>query len=77
MNNYLAFENILMGSSQNISFTCSTIDENSYDVEVVSPSKIYSCEKCELIFQSSKKLRLHYGKNKCSPTNLSITKDIN
>lgn len=76
MNNNPTFENIAIGFSQTIVLTCSRIDENSYDVEVVSPSKIYSCKKCELIFQSSKKLRLHSEKNKCSEYSLSITKHL-
>ena len=77
MNNNPTFENIPIGSPQIIVLACSRIDENSYDVEVVSPSKIYICKKCELIFQSSKKLRLHSDKNKCFEYTLSITKDLN
>lgn len=35
------------------------------NVEILSPSKIHYCEKCELLFQSHKKLESHKAKRNC------------
>ena len=67
MNRYL-IESLNFSFQEVITIDCSTLESDAEEVEVISPSKIHYCQKCELNFQSSKKLKLHQEDNRCTPS---------
>lgn len=68
MNGYL-IESLNFSFQEVITIDCSTVESDAEEVEVISPSKIHYCKKCELNFQSSKKLELHMEDNQCTTSN--------